>query len=185
MRVAYQGEPGAYSEQALYAYLPRAVPVPCPGFDDAVAAVRDGRAEAAFLPVENTLVGPIQDALDAAGQGGLRVQGQYEMDIEHCLIGHPGVDLDEVKTAHSHPAALAQCAAFLHRYGIVPIAAADTAGAVREIKTRGDRTEAAVASALAADLHGMQVLARGIQDPGVNRTRFVLWRCATATTGTR
>lgn len=175
--VAYQGEPGSYSEEALWRRFAGEGMrgLACPSFEAAVQAVVDGEAELAFLPVENTLTGPIQAAVDAAQGAGLEERRGFWSAIEHCIIGHPDAVLGEVHEVWSHKEALAQCQSILESLGVEAHEAADTAGAVREVKERGNNDEAAIASARAAAQHGMKVLARAVQDPGDNRTRFVLY----------
>lgn len=176
MRVAFQGEPGAYSEQAVYEAAPDAESVPAPLLVDAFQLVADGRADLAVVPVENSQAGSIHDTYDLLHEygGRLWVQGEYELRVRHCLLAPPGAALSGVRRAYSHPQALAQTAGWLRARGIQPAAYHDTAGAARWVAEQGDLEAAAVASRRAAEVYGLQVLAEGIEDNPTNRTRFVV-----------
>jgi len=177
---AYQGEPGAYSEEAAARFLaglasPRRLEgVPCLDFLEVCEAVERGRAEFGVLPVENSLQGNIDEATDALAEVDLAVVGEVLLPIRHALVGRPGAKLKEVKRAHSHPQALKQCGPFLRRQGLLAMPRLDTAEAVRWLAERGTRADAAVASERAAKLHGMHVLARDIAAEVDNTTRFLL-----------
>jgi len=176
--VTFQGEPGAYSEEALLAYfgvrgMRGTEAVPCATFDEAVRRVEQGKAHYAFLPIENTLEGTVDEAVDVLLQSDLYLVGEMRFKVDHCLIGHPGATVDGVKAAYSHPYALRQCQDFLRAHKIKGLPTNDTAGAVREVKARGNLLEAAIASAGAAQEYGMEVLQRGIQVREHNYTRFV------------
>ena len=175
--VAYQGEPGSYSEEAVWRrFAGEGVRgLPCATFDEAARAVAEGRADLVLLPVQNTLAGPIEDAKRAAADAGLTEQRGFWLAIEHCLIGHLDAALSDIRRIHSQQAALDQCREYLEGLGVELVAEEDTAGAVRKVKESGDKAAAAIGSARAAAKHGMQVLARGVQDAGDNRTRFVLY----------
>ncbi len=175
--VAYVGERGAYSEEALRLYFEArgmrgTESVGSPGFEEALDRVASGEAQYAFLPIENSLEGTVDEAMDAVLASDLFVVGEMRHKIDHCLVGHPGATLETVKAAYSHPYALRQCRDYLKARGIEMRPASDTATAVRELKARGNILEAAVASANAAALHGMQVLQRSIQSREHNSTRF-------------
>lgn len=175
--VTFQGEEGAYSEDALHEYfLARGMrgteAHPCSSFDEAVRLVEQGEAHYAMLPIENTLEGTVDEALDILLQSDLHIVGEQRFKINHCLIGHEGADVDSIETAHSHPYALRQSRDFLRAHGIEPVPANDTAGGVREVKARGNLMEGAIASERAAEVYGMKVLRRGIQSREHNYTRF-------------
>lgn len=177
-RVAFQGVLGAFSELAVQRRWPDgADAVPCMTFPEALQTVVAGGADFAVIPVENAIIGPVmiaQDALDAVGDA-LTVRGEVQVPVHLCLMALPGVRLDELRTVHSHPAALAQCRIFLARHDwLDAIPHADTAGAAREIAAGTDRTRAAVASDVAATRYGLSVLARFIEDMPANWTRFVV-----------
>jgi chorismate mutase/prephenate dehydratase len=178
LRVAYQGAEGSYSHlaaQRVYAGRPGGALLS--GFETfraAAASVRDGEADLALLPIENSTAGSINETYDLLAEGGLVITGETVAAIEHCLLALPGVALDEIRSAISHPQALRQCEAFFRAHpGIRPREEFDTAGAARKVRESGDRALAAVASAEAAATYGLAILARGIQTEAGNATRFV------------
>ena len=176
--VAYQGERGTFTEEALLAFfdgrgMRGTDPLACPSFDEAVRKVEAGEAHYAFLPLENTMEGTVDEAADVLLACDLFIVGEMRFKIDHCLIGHPGATLGGIKTAHSHQYALRQSRDFLHAHGIEARPTTDTAAAVREVKARGNLMEAAIASARAAELHGMHVIQRSIQSRENNSTRYV------------
>lgn len=179
IRVAYLGESGSYSESALWAYLegtpPEEVePVSCASFEQIGNLVSSQMADAAILPVESTNGGKVNEAVEAIERWKLETAGEYWLDVDLCLIAHPGTKLDDVKVVYSHPIALRQCKDFLEKQGFDAKEWGDTASAVRELRDRDDPTEAAIASDRAAFLYNMEILARSIQDKKrPNRTRFV------------
>ena len=172
--VAFQGAPGAYSHQAVRELFPAAPPLPCSSFEAATDAVREGRAAAAVIPVENSLHGRVADVHFLLPESGLAITGEHHVRVRHCLLGVPGATLAGVRVAVSHPQALGQCRHRLRQWGIVPEAYADTAGAAASVAAGGDRARAAVASKLAAELYGCAVLADGIEDEAHNATRFLV-----------
>ena len=186
VRVAYQGEPGAFGEEAVATrWGARAESVPVATFDDVVAAVRAGRVAYGLLPVENSIAGPVTvalAALDAAGglatsrhAGAVRAVDEVRLPIRQCLLALPGATLDDLDTVESHPVALAQCARFLqHRPWLRARAVHDTAGAARLVAESGDRRRGAIASRQAAMRHGLAVLLAGVQDRADNVTRFLV-----------
>lgn len=175
MRIAYQGAPGAFSHLAAMQHDPRAVAQPHVDFAAAASAVVSGRAQQAILPVENTIAGPVAAALAAlAARPELEVLREFEMPIHLCLLALPGADLGSIRYVESHPVALAQCARWLSARKLTPRGAEDTAGAARELAQDRDWTRAAVAPAEAAELYGLEILARNIADHPGNRTRFVV-----------
>ena len=181
--VAYQGEPGAFGEEAVVGWFgDGATPIPVPTFSAVCAAVESGAADAGVLPLENSLAGTVGDALDALANGSLRVVGEVLLPIRHQLLTVPGAALDDVVRVSSHWQALAQCDRFLGGRGWSVVPAADTAGAARELAASGDRTSAAIASRAAAERYGLEIAAADIQDSDHNMTRFaVLVPVATAT----
>jgi len=172
--VAFQGAPGAYSHQAMREAFPDALPLPCFAFDDAIAAVQSGAADCAVIPIENSLHGRVADIHFLLPESGLSITGEHFVRVRHCLLGVPGTRRDTVTTAVSHPQALGQCRRRLREWGIVPEAYADTAAAAALIAAERDPARAAVASRLAAELYGLDVLAEGIEDEAHNTTRFVV-----------
>jgi prephenate dehydratase len=173
-RAGYQGEPGAYSEEALLAVFPEAQPVGHRSFQLAVGALLEGTVEADVLPVENTLGGIVQEVNDLLWEkGGLSVVAEQVLPIRHCLLARGG---EPVRRALSHPQALAQVARYLESRGIEPVPFYDTAGAARHVAENPEPGLAAVASAQAASRYGLEVVARGIQDDDSNQTRFLVVR---------
>lgn len=173
-KIAYQGEPGAFSHQACHDVFPDLEPMPNPTFEDAIAAVRDGVAPLAMLPVENSLYGRVADIHHLLPESGLYIIGEYFLPIRMQLIGLPNATLEGVKTAQSLNVALGQVRRFLGQHGILPVAGPDTAGSARLIKEEGDPSAAAVASELAAEINDLKILAANIEDAAHNTTRFLL-----------
>ena len=173
MRVAYQGEPGAYSEAAALAFDPDAAPVPCRSFEEVFRAVAEGGAARGIVPMENTIGGSIHRNYDLLVEHELPIVGEVQLKVDHCLLALPGVALADVRVVHSHPQALAQCERWLQGLPGVELSAVyDTAGGAKLIREQGLRDHAAVASVRAAEVFGLDVLARGIQDFDTNITRF-------------
>jgi prephenate dehydratase len=174
--VAYQGEPGAFGEEAIVGYFgaDAVEPTPMPTFSAVCAAVEDGSADAGVLPLENSLAGTVGDALDALAVGSLRVVGEVLLPIRHQLLALPGVELSAIERVSSHWQALAQCERYLSARSWQVVPAADTAGAARELAASGDPTAAAIASRAAAERYGLAVLAADIQDADHNVTRFAI-----------
>jgi prephenate dehydratase len=173
-RVAFQGERGAFSEEAVEAlYGDDVEPIPLREFRDVGEAVAEGRVEAGVLPVENSIAGSVGPAYDVIASLPLRMVGEAVRPIRHCLMGVEGATLEGVRRAHSHPVALAQCNTFLRRRPeIEAMAVYDTAGAARQVAERADPAVAAIASRLAAARYGLHILAPDIQDRDDNQTRF-------------
>jgi len=173
--VAYQGERGAYSEQAaLDIFGSEITPVPCETFGAVFQAVEEGRCDYGVLPVENSLAGSIQRNYDLLLQHDLHIVGEHNLRVSHCLIAHPEAGLSDIKRVYSHPQALAQCEHSLEQLSQVQaIATHDTAGSVKLIKERGLVEEAAIASANAAKLYRMKILRSEFEDEKTNYTRFV------------
>jgi prephenate dehydratase len=173
MRVAFQGEPGAYSEQAVFDYYGSVEPMPCVSFDAVFDSVESGDCEAGLIPIENSLAGSIHQNYDLLLRHDLYVTGEYLLRVRHCLIAASGVTMTDIKKAISHPQALGQCAAYLRSRGIQPEPVYDTAGSVKIVKESGARDTAAIASRRAAELYGMHILEEGIEDNAENYTRFL------------
>jgi prephenate dehydratase len=173
MKIAFQGEAGAYSEQAVFGYFGNVETVPCESFDAVFDAVNSGKCQAALIPIENSLAGSIHQNYDLLLRNNLHIVGEYLLRVRHCLIAMPGVKKEDVKKAISHPQALGQCAGYLRSRGIKAEQAYDTAGSVKILKESGARDMAAVASRRAAELYGMQILEEGIEDNLENYTRFL------------
>jgi len=173
-RIAFQGELGAYSHQACRETYPELDPLPCRTFEDAIAAVRDGEADLAMLPVDNSTFGRVADIHHLLPDSGLHIIAEAFVRIEISLLALPGVRLDQVESAMSHTMLLGQCRAFLERHGIHRVTGADTAGSARDVAQAGQPEMAALASALAGEIYGLDVLAEGIEDQGNNTTRFLV-----------
>jgi prephenate dehydratase len=180
MRVAFQGEPGAFSEEAAVQLLGEAITkVPRPTFDAAFRAISDGLADALLAPLENSLAGPVVRVYDLLLESSLAITAETILPIEHHLIGCPGATLDSIRSVASHPMALAQCERFFATHPhLKRVPAEDTAGSVREAVARGDKSSAAIAGRRAAEHYGGVLLASDIQDNPENFTRFVLLRPA-------
>ncbi len=178
LRISYQGTEGSYSHLTAQArYAGRAGGVLLAGhetFRGAAAAVLAGEADLALLPIENTTAGSINETYDLLAEGHLVITGEAIRSIEHCLLAPAGATLEGVRFVLSHPQALAQCEGFFRDHPqLAARAEFDTAGAARKVRERGDPTLAAIASAAAAEVHGLEILARGIQTEAGNATRFV------------
>jgi chorismate mutase/prephenate dehydratase len=178
LRIAYQGTEGSFSHLAAQrAFAGREGGVLLTGhetFRGAAQAVVSGEADLALLPIENSTAGSINETYDLLAEGGLVITGEIVAAIEHCLLALPGVELDEIRTAISHPQALRQCEAFFRAHPAIRAREEfDTAGAARKVRSSGDRTLAALASAAAAVTYGLEIVARGIQTEAGNSTRFV------------
>jgi prephenate dehydratase len=173
MQVAFQGEPGAYSEQAVFNYFGDVETRPCESFDVVFDSVVSGASEFGLIPIENSLAGSIHQNYDLLLRHDLHIVGEYPLRVQHCLIAMPGVKKEEIQKAISHPQALGQCAAYLRNLGIRAEPVYDTAGSVKMLKESGARDIAAIASRRAAELYGMEILEEGIEDNPENYTRFL------------
>jgi chorismate mutase / prephenate dehydratase len=178
LRVAYQGVEGSFSHltaQRRYAGRPGGVLLTGhETFRDAATALREGTADLALLPIENTTAGSITETYDQLAEGGITITAEVVSHVEHCLLALPGVRLEELRTVMSHPQALAQCDAFLRGAPWLRARSEfDTAGAARKVRESNDRTVGAIASESAAGVYGLEVLQRGIQTQAGNFTRFV------------
>ena len=180
MRIAFQGEPGAFSEAAAVQLLgENIVTVPRPTFEATFRAIAEGAADALLLPVENSLAGSVVRVYDLLLQSELTITAETILPIEMHLIGCPGAALSDVRSVSSHPMALAQCERFFGQHPSVKrLPAEDTAGSVREALARGDKSHAAIAGKYAAERYRGAILAERIQDDTENFTRFVLLRPA-------
>lgn len=176
MRVAYQGERGAFSESAARRLLgPEVMPVACRSFEEMFASVKEGSADCCVAPVENSLAGSIHRNYDLLLESALTIVGETSLRIMHSLIARPGVALGAIRRVYSHPVALAQCSQFLRAHPHVePVPVHDTAGAVRMVIERGRDDEAGIASATAAGIYGGEVIADHVEDNAQNFTRFLL-----------
>ncbi len=173
MLLAFQGEPGAYSEAAALNYSPDSPVLPCPSFEEVFAAVNDGRATHGVLPMENSIGGSIHRNYDLLVEHELPIIGEVELRVDHCLLARPGTALKDVRVVYSHPQALAQVEQFLSELrGVEVVAVYDTAGAAKMVRDGGRSDAAAVASRRAGEVFGLAVLRESIQDFADNITRF-------------
>ncbi|MBI2444807.1 prephenate dehydratase [Candidatus Micrarchaeota archaeon] len=173
--IAFQGERGAYSEEALSAAWPDAQPVPCKEFADVFAAVRQGRTDAGLVPIENSTEGSINWTYDLLLNSQLTIAGEKFLRVRHYLLAKKGTKIEAGLKIYSHPQALAQCRDFLHEKGLQALQYYDTAGAARDLAAEKiPEGAAAIASRKAAEHYGLQVLAEGIEDNRNNYTRFIL-----------
>ncbi len=173
-RIAFQGERGAYSHQACRDARPELEAVPCRTFEDVIDAVCSGRAELAMLPVENTTYGRVADIHRLLPESGLKIVDEAFVRVHISLMALPGVKITDLKTVRAHLVLLPQAAGFLSRYGIAGEAAADSAGAAAELATTKTPGIGVLASDLAAEIHGLDILARHIEDHAHNTTRFLI-----------
>lgn len=181
-RVAFQGELGAFSEEAVHLLVPGSEPLPRGAFEEVVEAVGAGSAPLGLLPVENTLAGTVAPAYDALVAGAVEVIAEVAIPIRHFLLGPPGASIEGVVEAHSHPVALAQCRRFFTDHpSVAAVPVYDTAGAARAVAREGNPRVAAIASRGAGERYGLDVLVEHLQDRDDNQTRFLLVRRSTST----
>ncbi|PIN13586.1 Prephenate dehydratase [Handroanthus impetiginosus] len=174
IRVAYQGAPGAYSETAALKAYPYCETVPCDEFEAAFKAVELWLVDKAVLPIENSVGGSIHRNYDLLLRHRLHIVGEVRLVVNHCLLGLPGAKKEELKHVLSHPQALDQCETTLNKLGVTRISTLDTAGAAQIVASEGVRETGAIASARAAEIYGLDVLAERIQDDSDNITRFLI-----------
>ncbi len=172
--IAFQGAFGAYSDMACRAVLPGVSTIPCTTFDDAFAAVQGGDADLAMIPIENTLAGRVADVHHLLPQSGLFIIAEHFQPIRHCLLGVAGATVEGLERVHSHVHALPQCRKLIRELKLKPFVHDDTAGAAAKVAQDGDATQAAIASELAAEIYGLEVLRKNVQDSDDNVTRFVI-----------
>jgi len=173
--ISYQGEPGANSHIISAEAFPGWSYLPCPTFEDAFAAVTEGRAARAMIPIENSIAGRVADIHHLLPTSPLSIVAEHFLPIHFQLMALPGVALEELRSVHSHIHALGQCRRIIRRLGLAPVVAGDTAGAARQVAEAGDRTMAALAPAMAAGVYGLDILARDVEDEAHNTTRFVVF----------
>jgi len=172
--IAFQGEIGAFSHQACREVFPAMEPMPCQTFEDALAAVRSGEARLAMMPVENSLYGRVADLHYLLPESGLYIIGEHFVPIRLQLLAKPGVEIGEIREAQSHAVALGQCRGFLRERGILPVIGADTAGSAKQVSEGEERHRAAIASRLAGEIYGLEVVSADIEDAQHNTTRFLV-----------
>ncbi len=173
-RIAFQGQPGAYSDLACRTAFPRMETLPCPGFEDAFDAVRTGRARLAMIPIENSVAGRVAEPHQLLPHSELHIVGEHFQRVEHHLLAVSGATLKTLKTVQSHVQALDQCRKVTRQLGLKRVVGADTAGSAAEVAKAGDTTRAAIASELAGKIYGLKSLRRNIEDAEHNTTRFIV-----------
>lgn len=169
--MAFQGAPGCNGHRAALEYAPDCLPLPCFSFEDALEAVKDGRAARAIIPIENSQHGRVADIHFLLPESGLSIVGEHFMAIHHALMA---LGDGPFSAAYSHPQALGQSRFFLRERGIVPMAYADTAGAAAYVAEMGDPAACAIAPRIAAELYGLKIIAENVEDAADNTTRFVV-----------
>jgi prephenate dehydratase len=174
LKIAFQGEPGAFSHAAAHAMFPAGEPVPCVTFEDTIAAVQSGTANYGVVPVENSLYGRITDIYHLLPESGLFIVGEHFLRVEMNLLGVRGATLADVKSVQSLSVALGQCRKFIQEHKFKTINAVDTAGSAREVAQKGDKAVAAIASRFAGEIYGLDLLAENIEDAAHNTTRFLV-----------
>ncbi len=173
-KIAFQGEAGANSHLACREAYPDFEPMPCPTFEDAFAAVSSGEAALGMIPVENSIAGRVADIHHLMPNSGLHIVAEWFLPVKHQLMAPKGATLAGIKTVESHVHALGQCRNIIRKLKVKAVVAADTAGSAREVAERGDRTCAALASRLAAEIYGLDILAEDVEDDASNTTRFLV-----------
>ena len=172
--VAFQGRPGAYSHLACRETVAELAPLPCETFEDVFAALSDGLAARAMIPIENSQAGRVADIHHLLPESGLHIVAEHFQRVQHQLMAPPGATLDGLDVVHSHVQALGQCRRLIRQLGLKARVHADTAGAAEEVAERGHPAESAIASSLAADIYGLSVLQSDVEDASHNTTRFVI-----------
>jgi prephenate dehydratase len=173
-RISFQGEPGANSHIACSEVFPDLEPLPCPTFEDALAAVKSGEARYAMIPIENSVAGRVADIHHLLPKAGLYIVGEHFLPIRFQLLGLKGTKLADIKDVYSHVHALGQCRKIIRKLSIRPHVAGDTAGSARQVAEWGDKSRAALAPRLAAEVYGLDILASDVEDEKHNTTRFVI-----------
>jgi prephenate dehydratase len=173
-KIAFQGEPGANSHLACSGAYPDVEAMPCATFEDALAAVKSGEAKLAMIPIENSVAGRVADIHHLLPDSKLYIIGEHFERIRQQLLALPGAELGQLKTVHSHPMALGQCRKVIKALKLKTVAEADTAGAARHLSELKDRSRAAIASSLAAEIYGLRIIKSNIEDAQHNTTRFVV-----------
>ncbi len=172
--IAFQGKLGAYSHIACRDVYPNLIPYPCASFEEVFQAVENGIAGLAMLPIENSLAGRVADVHHLLPTSSLYVTGEHFLRVQHNLLGLKGTQLSDLTTVHSHIQALGQCRRVLRELDVAVMEHTDTAGAARDISVGGDQTQGAIASELAAEIYGLDILRHQTEDADHNHTRFLI-----------
>jgi prephenate dehydratase len=173
-KIVFQGEPGANSHLAIREAYPDHEAVPCATFEDAFAAIASGEAALGMIPIENSVAGRVADIHHLMPDSGLHIIAEWFLPVRHQLLAPKGAKLEDIRAVESHVMALGQCRNIIRKLGIKPIVGADTAGSAREVAERGDKSRGAIASRLAAEIYGLDILAEDIEDETHNTTRFIV-----------
>ena len=173
-RISFQGEPGAFSHTSCSQAHPDLEPLPCPTFEDAFAAVTEGAAELAMIPIENSTAGRVADIHRLLPTSGLHIVGEHFLPVHFQLLALPGTPIEALRTVHSHVHALGQCRKIIRRLGLKAEVAADTAGSARAVARDRDPSRASLSPRLAAELYGLDILAEDVEDEAHNTTRFIV-----------
>jgi prephenate dehydratase len=174
IKIAFQGEPGANSHLAIREAYPDAEAMACATFEDAFTAITSGDAALGMIPVENSVAGRVADIHHLMPDSNLHIVGEHFMPVRHQLLAVKGATIKDIKTVESHVHALGQCRKVIRKLGIRPIVAADTAGSAREVAEIGDKSRAAIATRLAAEIYGLDILEENVEDESHNTTRFII-----------
>src|SRR5215510_11338284 len=173
-KIVFQGEPGANSHIACREAYPDCEAIPCPTFEDALAAITGGQADLGMIPIENSVAGRVADIHHLMPTSGLHIIGEWFLPIRNQLVAPPAAKLADISSVESHIMALGQCRNYLRRLGVKTMVGADTAGSAREVAERGDTRRAAIASRLAAEIYNLDILAEDIEDEQHSTTRFIV-----------
>ncbi len=173
-RISYQGEPGANSHMAAKEVRPDLEPMPCATFEDALAAVKSGEARYGMIPIENSVAGRVADIHHLLPGAGLYIVGEHFLRVRFHLMAPKGATLDGITDVYSHVHALGQCRKIIRKHGLKAHVSGDTAGAAREVSESNNKARAALAPPLAAEIYGLDILARDVEDEAHNTTRFVI-----------
>jgi prephenate dehydratase len=174
LKVAFQGEKGANSHIAIHQAYPAAEALPYATFEDAFSAIATGEADLGMIPIENSLAGRVADIHHLMPTAALHIVAEWFLPIRNQLMAPKGATLAGIRTVESHVMALGQCRNFIRQLGVKPIVAGDTAGSAREVAERGDLSRAAIASRLAAEIYGLDILAEDVEDEAHSTTRFLV-----------
>lgn len=172
--ISFQGFHGAYSDLACREMFPGLETVPCNTFEDAFVAVQGGTVDLAMIPIDNTLAGRVADVHHLMPKSGLHIIGEHFLKVDHALMGVKGATIEGLKHVHSHIHALPQCRKIIKELNLKPHVHADTAGAAEEVSKKMDKEHGAIASKLAAEIYGLEILRADVQDADHNTTRFVV-----------
>lgn len=173
-KIAFQGNPGAYSDLACRTAFPEMETLPCSSFDVAFNAVQTGEAELAMIPIDNIIAGRVADIHHLLPESDLHIVGEHFEPVHHCLLGVKGATLDDLKTVYSHVHALPQCRRVISELGLEKVVHGDTAASAGKVAEMGDKTCCAIASELAAEIYGLDILKRNVEDREGNTTRFIV-----------